>query len=596
MSRLLKKYTIMSLRQKLILSSIICLLVPLMITVAVSNYMAKDVLKDNAISNSQETMKMVELNISGLMNNLLYITNYIQFDSEMNSLIKEGKEIQSESEQALNQAKITAKLNSITNLLSDLYITILVGDQNSYTNYSFYNYNYKLFYQEPWFSNLKSLNAYETYWLGSQPNYILSTQKSNPYLMTIARTIQYSSEPFGYVIISAKEKEFHESFQKLSGNQDIMMVNSNGKILSHKDPDKIGGKFPYADNISLSRDDARLIKIDGVEYLVASHKLSFSDWSLVSLTQYKEATEKINFIQRANLLIQVLFYSLFLVILIFLVRQITKPLGHLGRVAAEIESGNLSVRSGIQGNNEIGKVGRSFDKMLNRIEEMIKQTVMEQAKKRKIELEMLQAQINPHFLFNILNSIRLKILMKDDQENASLIQALSSLLRMTINRKNEFIPLYQEVNIVTSYIELMNMRQEDPIQYEVALQEEALLQEVPRFFIQPFIENAYTHGFHEGGGRIIISVNSDHLFLVVTVEDNGKGMTAEQRQALIDRLETDSDETEERMSGLSGIGVKNVYERMKLIYGQSFQLKVDSTPDKGTKITLFIPTRSGGGQ
>jgi two-component system sensor histidine kinase YesM len=397
-------------------------------------------------------------------------------------------------------------------------------------------------------------------------------------------------------MISAKEKEFNEAFRKVSGDHEIMMVNSAGQILSHTDPNKIGQQFPYTDSISLTKDDAGIIRIDGEEYLVASRKTPFSDWSLVTLTRYKEATEKINFIQRTNLLIQVLFYSCFLVILIFLVRQFTKPLKDLGRVAAEIELGNLTIRSGIQGKNEIGKLGRSFDKMLNRIEDMIRQTVLEQAKKRKIELEMLQAQINPHFLFNILNSIRLKILLNNDAENASLIQALSSLLRMTINRNNEFIPLYQEVEIVTNYIKLMNMRQQDPIDFEVSLAEETLLKEVPRLFIQPLIENAYIHGFNEGGGRIIISAYSDHQNLIVMVEDDGKGMTDEQRQLLIEHLENNTDEVGERSDGFSGIGLKNVYERMKLIYGHSFRVDVYSVVGSGTKIKLFIPMHKGGGQ
>ncbi|MCU6791359.1 histidine kinase [Paenibacillus sp. WQ 127069] len=571
-----------------------------MITAAISNYMAKDVLRDNAISSSQETLKMVELHISNYMNNLLYINNYIQFDSEMNSLLKESKDISNPNDQALIQSQITAKLGSITNLLNDLYITILIGDhssiENSYTNYPLFNYDSRQFYQQPWFDQLKSLNAYETYWLGSQPNYILSSQKNNPYLITIARKVQYSSDPFGYVIISAKEKDFNEAFRKVSGNHEIMMVNASGTILSHTDPSRIGQQFPYTNSLSLAHDDAGIIKINGEEYLVASRKTPFSDWSLITLTRYNEATEKINFIQRTNILIQILFFSFFLVILIFLVRQITKPLKGLGRVAAEIESGNLSIRSDIKGNNEIGRLSRSFDKMLNRIEEMLRQTVLEQAHKRKIELEMLQAQINPHFLFNILNSIRLKILLNNDSENASLIQALSTLLRMTINRNNEFIPLVQEVEIVTNYIKLMNMRQQDPIEYEVCLAEDTLLKEVPRLFIQPLIENAYIHGFNEGGGKITISSQLDQALnhLIVSIEDNGKGMTEEQCRLLVEHMVKNEYEIEKNSSGLSGIGLQNVYARMKLVYGPLLRVDIQSAVGEGTRIKLSIPLHKGG--
>ncbi|GBG09750.1 putative two-component sensor histidine kinase, partial [Paenibacillus agaridevorans] len=333
----------------------------------------------------------------------------------------------------------------------------------------------------------------------------------------------------------------------------------------------------------------------GEQYLLASHKLTYSDWSLVHVTRYKDATQKINFIWRTNLLIQVSFFSLFLFILIIFVRQLTKPLARLGRVAGEIEAGNLTIRAKIKGNNEIGKVGRSFDKMLDRIEGMIKQAVLDQTKKRKLELEMLQAQIHPHFLFNILNSIRLKILMKNDQENASLIQAMSHLLRMTINRNNEFIPLYQEIEIVSHYIKLMNMRQQHPILYEVDMTEKARMVEVPRLFIQPLIENAYIHGLNEGGGTITITSRVDHQCLRVTVADNGKGMTEDRRKQLLKHLHMEEDAlyTEERKGGLCGIGVKNVYERLKLIYGPTVRVLIDSAPNQGTQITLLIPMTAG---
>jgi two-component system sensor histidine kinase YesM len=202
---------------------------------------------------------------------------------------------------------------------------------------------------------------------------------------------------------------------------------------------------------------------------------------------------------------------------------------------------------------------------------------------------MLQAQINPHFLFNILNSIRLKILLKEDEENAALIQSLSSLLRMTINRNNEFIPLYQEVDIVINYIKLMNMRQQTPIKYEVNLPDNTRMKEVPRLFIQPFIENTYIHGFHQGGGKIVISASLLHDILMVTVEDDGNGMTEQQSRDLLQHLETDSEAMSDKASGFSGIGLKNVYERMKLIHGQAFRMEIDSTPGSGTKITLLIP-------
>ncbi|MFD2116410.1 sensor histidine kinase [Paenibacillus yanchengensis] len=595
MKRRVNKWDTFSLRQKIVSTSVICLLVPLLISTAVSNYLSKDVLMENAVNNAQDAMKIVELNLAGLMNNILYITNYIQFDSEMNALLREGQTNDASAQNVLNYAKITSRLNSVTNLLNDIYITILTDSAGGYTNYSTYNHNFELFFKEPWFAQLQKQSAFETLWLGGQPNYMLSSQQDNPYLITIARKIQPSTTPLGYIIISLKESDFSKSFAQLTGSQELMLVDSEGTVLSHPDTSKIGQKFAYRDSIRYDQNDALVTSIAGEKYLLASHKLTYSDWSLVSLTRYKDANEKLNSIQRANLFIQVSFFSIFLIILIFFIRRSTKPLAKLGRVASEFETGNLSVRAHIEGNNEISKVGHSFDKMLDRIETMLNQIVQDQAKRRMLELETLQAQIHPHFLFNILNSIRLKILMKNDHENAALIQSLSHLLRMTINRNNEFIMLYQEIEVVNHYIKLMNMRQHKPIEFIVELTEQASMVEVPRLFIQPLIENAYIHGFNESGGKICIKASIQQQQLVITIVDNGNGMSEEQVNKLLTHLHNSGEESEaeEKYNIFSGIGMKNVYERLQLIYGPTVKLQLESELGVGTEVSLFIPIIAG---
>src|SRR5690606_5826160 len=150
-----------------------------------------------------------------------------------------------------------------------------------------------------------------------------------------------------------------------------------------------------------------------------------------------------------------------------LISRLTKPMQRLGRVAAQVESGRLEVRSHIRGSDEIGQLGRSFDQMLDRVAAMIEQIRTEQTLKRKAELDMLQAQINPHFLFNVLNSIRMRIMMKGDADSAALISSLAALLRMTINRSNELIPLREEADTVVHYVRLMNFRHNEQIQLEV---------------------------------------------------------------------------------------------------------------------------------
>src|SRR5690606_6553201 len=138
--------------------------------------------------------------------------------------------------------------------------------------------------------------------------------------------------------------------------------------------------------------------------------------------------------------------------------RFTYSIRKLSRVAAQVEVGNLLVRSRIEGPDEIGMLGKSFDLMLDKINEMITQIKEEQEQKKKAELEMLLAQLNPHFLFNILNSISVRVLMKGDAEHAELLNSLSTFLRMSINRNNEFITLTEELDTINHYMKLVNFK------------------------------------------------------------------------------------------------------------------------------------------
>jgi two-component system sensor histidine kinase YesM len=576
-----------SLRQKLIFTSVICLLIPLLITLSFTNFLSRGVLKNRAIQNSLYTLGSLELQVSSIVDDMLYVSNYIQFDGELNALLKELNEPLTDNQKALIQRRITERLESVTNLLSKMYVTILMNEGASYSNYPLFDYNPASFRNEPWFDRLPQLQGYETYWAGTEPNYLASEKQENPFVVTIARTVKIFSEPQGYFFVSLSERVFREIFLKASGLQTAFMTDSEGTILSHPDAGMIRKSIPMVSNSGSSSD---VVRIDGLDYLLVNRIMPYSNWRLVSLTPYKEAVGQIDLIQKSSLIAQLLIYSFFLVVLAALVRQLTKPLSELGRVAGEVEGGNLAVRSGIRGSNEIGKLGRSFDIMLERIEEMLEQVRIEQATKRKFELAMLQAQINPHFLFNILNSIRVNIWLKGDRENAELISGLAALLRMTINNKNEFVPLYYEIEIVVHYMDLMNMRQKQRTEYEVMVEEHARLVEVPRFFIQPLIENAYIHGFANGGGRIKIAAVSMPDYLVVTVQDNGRGMTAEQVHQLYKGLGDGFQERAEPNRNFTGIGLKIVYDRMRIIYGPRYRLEIESAQGEGTLIRCVIPT------
>nr|WP_237391767.1 histidine kinase [Paenibacillus dendrobii] len=582
-------------RKKLIWSALVCFLLPLGGIYLLTNFLTKDLLLDRAVVSSEDALKAVQSDVNSVLDQTLELSNTVLTNTEIRQHIISGQKKKGTQEQKddylVSYSRLIRLLDELFGQHDEFYVTILGKNDFTYTNYSYSDFNPMRLYDQPWFTQLNQMPSFSTYWVGLQQNYFDTLHKKNSFLVTIGRPIRTSSNSaIGYVVISVNENKIRNYLIKgSSSNQEIMLLSEDGKVISHSDPSLIGSNMSWWN----PQEHARTIEMDGKKYVYAEQAIHANNWRLVSLVPLSSAVSKNKQILLVSFGLQVLFFTLFCMLLTALISKFTKPIRDLSRFITHIGHGQLDIRSGIRGDNEVTQLAKTIDHMLDRIESMIEQITVEQSKKRKAELEMLQAQINPHFMFNLLNSIRLNILIQGDKENAELISSLSSLLRMTINRHNEFIPLFEEVDTVQHYIRLMNFRHANQVRLEVGYEtgcENAL---VPRFMIQPLIENAIIHGFEQFDGDIFI--DAQHLTkdgtndLRISVRDNGVGMSEVQIQELRAGVDSVQMHTEPAKKGFSGIGVQNVFQRLRLIYGPDVQLEIHSERDVGTNIILTFP-------
>lgn len=588
-------------RQKLILAAVLCLLLPATIALSITSYITLEVLKQQTMKNELHGLELTEKYISGQMQNMLYVSNYLYFDSELNRMLKAMRKAPMSPSQELDYyTRITDKLVNVTYSSARMYTTLLTTTGRYYTNYSLYEYDPGQLLSAPWFPAVDKLRAFDVKWIGSHPSYMRSEQNGE-HLLTIVRALKFpSGETYAYIIISLPEQSISHIFDNEPA-RDTFLTDGSGNILSHQDARNIGLRIPFGDRLGLN-EKSTLADIDGEEMILSRVTLPYDGYQIYSIIPYKDAMRTIHGIYRTVILIQIASVGLFLLILVYLIRQFTKPLLVLKKTVTEVEKGNLNVRSRVTGNDEIGVLGRALDQLIERINDMIERVKREQDLKRKAEIDMLQAQIHPHFLFNILNSIRLRILIRGDEENASLISSLSSVLRMTFNRHNEFVTLQEELDVIQHSIRLLNFRRNDSVRLVTELSSESLGARVPRFFMQPMIENAFLHGLKDGHGTIRIRAYLVEEQLHVTVEDDGVGMAPE----ALDRLWLSIEEEVNRLQkldgkgaavrktgGLSGIGLSNVYCRLRLIYQEQFHMDIVSESGRGTRISMIIPTRVG---
>ncbi|MEK3723469.1 sensor histidine kinase [Paenibacillus sp. FSL H8-0034] len=263
-----------------------------------------------------------------------------------------------------------------------------------------------------------------------------------------------------------------------------------------------------------------------------------------------------------------------------------RPMKHLRGLMNRAELGDFKAYWVHKGSREWNELGESYNQMLNRLEELIRQVKREESLKKEAEMEALQYQLNPHFLYNTLNTIKWVAKMHRTPQIAEVVTSLVRLLQASLGKKGDFITVREEIELIHAYIDIQAFRYGDKIrmEYDIDPLSEGCL--VPRMILQPLLENAIIHGIEPsrqvGVIRIDIRIEAERELLICQVEDNGIGMSIEDKSV----ESTSSGGMRERMSG---IGLRHIREKIRLYYGSGYNMNIVSKPKQGTTIRLTLP-------
>ena len=281
-----------------------------------------------------------------------------------------------------------------------------------------------------------------------------------------------------------------------------------------------------------------------------------------------------------HILVVVVFLVLLCIVIVAMVYQgIMSPIKRMLEFCREISGGKLSVRIQDKHKDELSRLSGSMDHMADTIEHLMDQQKTQEKKKRELELQMLQYQLNPHFLFNTLNSLRFVAAMHKDQIVSDGIQALSSLLQNTLTNKNEYITIQEELENLENYFSILRIRYAGSFEYSFHGEEDELLScLVPKLILQPLAENSVMHGSSDNGTVMEIQITCwrENEDVIIELSDDGKGFE------VTDDALTPHPERKR-------IGVANVNDRIQLNFGRKYGLKINSQPGKGTTCTLTLP-------
>ncbi len=318
---------------------------------------------------------------------------------------------------------------------------------------------------------------------------------------------------------------------------------------------------------------------------LAVKTVGYTGWKLVSVMP--ETGFSLNNFKTTLFMIFVFSFFLFLLALsnAYITSRITQPIQKLEMSVNALEAGELDSEVYTGGSYEIQHLGRSIGEMAKRIQTLMQDIVAEHESKRKSEFDTLQSQINPHFLYNTLDIIVWMIENEQKNEAVKVVTALARFFRISLSKGKSIIPVRDELEHVRSYLMIQQMRFKNKFTYRIEAEEGTLELASLKLMLQPLVENAIYHGmeFMDGDGEITVTVRKQGGELCFRIEDNGLGMTQEQTQSLL------SDHPHVSSRRGSGIGVKNVNERIRLYFGEEYGLSIESEPDEGTKILIRLP-------
>lgn len=367
----------------------------------------------------------------------------------------------------------------------------------------------------------------------------------------------------------------------------IYLIGDDGKLIYHPKNQLIdSGRVQENHRETVNwRDGIHEEIFQGEKRFVTVKTVGYTGWKLVGITPAKGIS--FSGVKTRLFIVFVILLILFLLVLInyYISSRITNPIHELENSVGELEDGNLEAEISIKGSYEIQHLGRSITSMAQQIQVLMKDIVAEHESKRKSEFDTLQSQINPHFLYNTLDIIVWMIENEQKSEAVKVVTALARFFRISLSRGKSIIRVSDELEHVRSYLMIQHMRFKNKFTYQIQADDDVLEMASLKLMLQPLVENAIYHGmeFMDGDGEILIRASKKGDELLFSIEDNGLGMCPEQ----VERLLTDTSHVPSRRG--SGIGVRNVNERIRLYFGEDYGLEIDSEPDEGTRIYIHLP-------
>lgn len=575
----------MPMRRKLLLSFFLVICIPILVSLYLMQSMKQNVM-NTAVSDAQNSLERVDIKLSQIFDSIDSISADISYRDTYYDLATASYSNDYERVASFwKSGNLSEYLSLANNNIQDIRYYI---DQYPVLDNGYFTNTPPEIRSASWYQQCSD-GICDPFWLYLESPRFLQKGACS---LTLLRPVYYRRQFFGVLSVSLNQQKLNEILDL--ENYHTLLITGDGTIVSSPADSEIG--LSIGDIGLERREDSFLADDSTVLTRSLSGASGNTSFLLLSILPTSAILEKVSQVSSKSGLIVCLSVILAVLFLLLFSELLTRRLSALQQDIHRAAGGDFRFCPKADGSDEIARLSLDFEKMLQNTQNLIDQVYLMEIQKQKLEaqqkeiqLHVLNSQINPHFLFNALESIRMKAVSSEHPEIASAIRMLSSLLRKSLYAGSDPIPLSDELDLVRNYLELQKFRFPTGFSYAITPLCDIQNQMVPPFTLQPLAENCFRHGFEamehtHKNNFISITMMREDSFLILRIADNGYGMDS-------DRLESLRSQLAESAADAAHIGIRNVHQRIRLIYGSQFGLSIASELHKGTVITIRLPFR-----
>ncbi|MBD0378864.1 sensor histidine kinase [Paenibacillus sp. WST5] len=581
----------LNLRTKFMIILVLFILAPLMIFGILFYQSSKDLVSQRTDKESLQVLTLVNQNVNQLLKGYESQLNDIYEHEDIIKQISASSETKSGEQIIQSDDTVNRYLRDFLRGKDDLDSIYLFTLKATYFgDFKGPNLFAHIYRDHPMWERFIALGTGRAVWL---PSYELPPN-------------EYNSKPSHYFAVGMQVKDVYDSLQTLgtlianvkidaldkiisnvqvSPNSVLLITDHQGNLIWNRNPDAYGinlSVYPFFNQLDQHKDGRFTQEINGTSYRGTFLRSDYNGWYYFSFVPHSDLNEQTNDLKRFLAATVVAFAALFILLAAFTSNYITRPIRLMALAMKQIHKDNFEMTPLSQSSDEMGMLQGAFLSMRGRINELIKEVRLISNKEKEAEVRALQAQINPHFVYNSLDAINWMAIENDQTRISRMITSLSDIMRYAIKPGEQLVTIEEELKWAQNYAYLQEMRFEDKFEVVFDVKIDTMDLKVPRLLFQPYLENSIIHGMEDidTGGVIRITVQStgseDDQKLMVIVQDNGGGISADKLQQI-----------KERRS--HGIGIYNLDERLKMEYGPSYGTTIQSVYCEGTIVTIILP-------